>query len=329
MQRDPDGPGFGDRYPGKAARCPEPRALAHVPLHASAVLSLQRSAGNQAVLELLADRTLAKGSLPPLSKASPSLSVQRLALYMEDDQKEAVEILARKGEKSWGFSREERSGNYHGAGKLTEYGDDRTLTLWGHCGQEAFGRGMGPDALVEDLLARRFDRSGFTTLELIGCGPNVTFNKTVMSYAQTVKFLLDQKMDRSVTVKSFPMPAAGKVSTNVRFEPAGKFLYISCNEDQLATLDSQFKVAHRVYWPGHGKNAGQAQKAYEACVLRIEEMNSRVADDADKVKATTGDITGIRGYLKETHKVTTHKESAARAGSGLSELLLPDVVGGK
>ena len=64
-------------------------------------------------------------------------------------------------------------------------------------------------------------------------------------------------------------------------------------------------------------------------MLRIQEMNSRVATDADKVKTTTGPITGIRAYLEETRKVTTHKQSAARAGSGLSELLLPDVVGGK
>lgn len=211
--------------------------------------------------------------------------IQRKILAMGPDQINAVQAW---GDKTDGlFSSKEATGIF-GTGSI--YGDtDRTLTLWGHAGQEAFGgsKYYNPGELVQILKDLGLVDSNYTTLELIGCEPNKTSDKQTLTYAQEVQRALDEDMGigRKIKVKTFTHPSIGDYSTNYRFEEVGKFVYIIFkNQEFEEDMKQKFILLGRIYTP---------KKAYTK-FLEFLTQNGAIYQ--------TDDFHKIRKYLMEPPK---------------------------
>lgn len=238
--------------------------------------------------------------------------VQRVALAMGNDQLNQVNYL---GEHGWYFSTEQH-------GLFNNFVDFRTnndnnITLWGHAGQYDYG-GYTAEGLVTELIKRHMDESGHTVLEILGCAPNLTDNKSEETYAQKVQLLLDndQRLKRKIQVKSYPMPKPGESSTDCRFDKINKFVYIYGSEKELNEAKERLKTLWKVYVQNN----------------TVEEWTTLHKKFIKYLKEETGltyktdSYANVRKYLEDTHVIKTHKEAkGVSKESGLTELLLQDV----
>lgn len=235
--------------------------------------------------------------------------VQRVALAMGNDQLNQINYLGQHG---WYFSTE-KHGLFNNFVDFRANKDDN-ITLWGHADQNNYGC-YTAEGLVTELIKRHLDESGHTVLEILGCAPNLTDDKSEETYAQKVQLLLDndKRLKRKIQVKSYPMPKPGEDSTDYRFDKINKFIYIYGSKDELNKADVKLETLRRV----HAQND------------TVEEWTNLHEKFIEYLKITkltykTDSYANVRKYLEDTHVVKTHKEVKGFS-KGLNELLVQDV----
>lgn len=243
-----------------------------------------------------------------ISKRGESQVIQRLVLAMGNDQAHAASVLAKSREGL--FSSAEAYNLFDGYPDLTK-NNDKNITLWGHAGQYSYGD-RSVDELVEALLAKNLDTSGHTVLELIGCAPNNTSEKSTETYAQLLQQTLNERIKRKITVKTFPMPAPGGDSTNYRFDTINKFVYIYGEMEAHNAADAKYDLMKKIH--------PDKQTFYDKFIEYLKTVQG--------LQYKTGNYSSLRSYLVETNVVKTHKkEGLFSAKTVENQLLIKDVYG--
>jgi len=244
--------------------------------------------------------------------------IQRLVLAMGNDQAHAASVLA-LSRKSWISSAEDYA-LFDDASNLAN-NTDTNITLWGHADQYEYGdRTVGQ--LVAALISKHLDDSKHTVLELIGCAPNQTGDKSTETYAQLLQATLDddQRIKRKITVKAFPMPAPSGDSTNYRFDAIDKFIYFYGDKEKYDAAEVRIKQMLKVHIQGidSQKEQGLVYKNFIEYLKTVKEL-----------KFVTGDYKDMRKHLETTHVIKTHKKQGLLSSlkSEENELFLQDVYG--
>ncbi len=224
--------------------------------------------------------------------------VQRIMWYMSDDHSGAISKLAKENPRGFLWNKHTESNGVFGSSDLRQ-DDDSSITLWGHTneGGAEFG-GLSPEALVGKLIESGIGESKHTLVNIISCAPNMTYDKSITTYAQTVKSLLSKAVERAITVKTLPMVEQDMESILFRWERLDKIAYVTCPIGKMNDIMTTF----RVYEGDYPKTVLNWRKKG----FTVQEMN----------------FSNILSKLVETVEVKTHKEQG-----DLGELLLPNVYG--
>lgn len=242
--------------------------------------------------QLSSDR-LDKGIRGNYSRANV---IQGIMWYMSKDHARAIQILAQENKKP--FKGTPPHGAF-GTSSLTEDNED-AITLWGHTNMEGtiFGD-YSPAELVDQLMRLGLQVSRHTTLNIISCSPNLTYDKTIETYAQQVKALLDLRLRRTIKVKTLPMIEIGRQSILYNFPAVKKIVYVSFPEGKVNEVEATIRI-YDTY-----------EKIITAWKSRYEVLEMKFSN--------------ILSCLVETREVKGKKPSR----SPLSTPLLPNVFGEK
>jgi hypothetical protein len=278
-----------------------PAASARAPAaHENPALALQRKVGNRMVARALG------GERRPVGR-----TLQRVAWSMSADHDSAVKALA-KASAGW-FSDPEPSGPF-GSSPLDQ-DSAKAITLWGHTGgqNDSFG-GFTPAKLVEKLVEYGLRESGHTTLNLITCACNATESRHVQTYAQSLQDEVNAlKLGRAITVRTHPMAPEGNETVLYRHEAVQKVAYVIVPGGKLGDVDLVWKIA-----TGASGVQGKvdAATAWSNFVSRLRDRGYTVIE----LK-----FSALISSLEPVVEVKNFKG----AKSDLTEMLLPDVFGGK